>query len=319
LLFEKNLIPKSSPLIAITGATGTIGSALAREAIERGFRVRSIVRSASKALRRQSGEVFPIGMLSCSTDWSRALANADCIVHCVGLKNQVFSFRNKFYSQLHAVNFDVTVNLAEQAAAMGVRRIIFISSAAVDFPQEFVKSSLTRRNYTTSKLLAENYLRELSQRTSLEVVIIRPAAVYGVGANSYIDHLIKLVRLRVPLPLASFEHRRSILNIRNLTDFLILCLSHPHVAGNIFSLADSENLSLKEIITCIGKAIDCDVRMFPVPKSVFRTLPIPFRSLFDERRLTESALVDMSSVRSLQWKPPLSSHQGISELVASSN
>lgn len=317
MIFE-NLSSESPPLIAVTGATGNIGFAFAQAALERGFRVRSIVRTTPKRTCRQPGEVFPIGSLDFRTDWSRALADVDYVVHCVGMKNQFFSFRNKFYSQQLKVNVGVTLNLAEQATSMGVKRIVYVSSAAVDFfRQETQKSSFAHQNYARSKIIAESSLSELSRRTGLEVVIVRPAAVYGVDINSFIDLLIRLIKLRVPLPTAFLNNRRSILNIRNLTDFLILCLSHPNAAGNHFSISDCENLSLQEIANYIGKSLNYDLKMLPVPLCALDIISVMFGPLFDIRRFTECALVDMSlGQHLLGWKPVVSTQEGLSELIA---
>lgn len=87
-----------------------------------------------------------------------------------------------------AANTAATLTLAEQAAAAGVRRFVFVSTVKVNGEECDVAY---RRNdtprpvdpYAISKWEAEQGLREIAARTGMQVVIVRPPLVYGPGVR----------------------------------------------------------------------------------------------------------------------------------------
>lgn len=94
-------------------------------------------------------------------------------------------------SALRSVNVDGTLRLARQAAALGVRRFVFISSAKVNGDStapgqafRFDDIAAPKDMYGLSKHDAECGLRAIGIETGLEVVIVRRMLVYGPGVKA---------------------------------------------------------------------------------------------------------------------------------------
>ena len=92
-------------------------------------------------------------------------------------------------AEFRSVNTEGTLNLARQAATVGVRRFIFLSTIGVNgnstsHGKNFTETSasLPHDPYSVSKHEAEVGLRAISKSTGMELVIIRPTLVHGSKA-----------------------------------------------------------------------------------------------------------------------------------------
>ena len=119
--------------ILITGANGFIGQALCKRMLADGYQVRGAVRDGRQMTVLPSGvERVQIGNIGPKTDWSKALAGIDGIVH---LAARVHVMRENAADPLAAfreVNVEGTKCLAIAAANAGVKRFVYISSVKVN-------------------------------------------------------------------------------------------------------------------------------------------------------------------------------------------
>ncbi|MFX8649014.1 NAD-dependent epimerase/dehydratase family protein, partial [Acinetobacter baumannii] len=81
--------------------------------------------------------------------------------------------------------------------------------------------------YGLSKYEAEQSLLNLAQNSMMEVVIIRPALIYGPNVKANFNSMINLAAKGIPLPVGCLDNKRSMVSIYNLSDFINICLSHP--------------------------------------------------------------------------------------------
>jgi nucleoside-diphosphate-sugar epimerase len=88
---------------------------------------------------------------------------------------------------------------------LGVKRFIFLSSVGVNGAISMPNKPFTEidvpaphSEYALSKLEAEIELFEISKKTQMEVVAIRPPMVYGYSAPGNFALLIKAISSRVP-------------------------------------------------------------------------------------------------------------------------
>jgi nucleoside-diphosphate-sugar epimerase len=146
-----------------------------------------------------------------------------------------------------AVNVDGTLNLARQAAAAGVKRFVFISSVKVNgesmLPgRSFIEADTPNPQaaHGQSKHEAEQGLRQLAAETGMETVIIRPPLVYGPGVKTNFAALTRAVQRGWPLPLGAVHNQRSLVALDNLVNFIVICITHPQAANQIFLVSDGE-------------------------------------------------------------------------------
>jgi len=222
--------------ILLTGANGFVGSKLAAE-ISKDAAVNLI-----SAVRRRSlmsnKNCVEIRGLSRNTDWSAALQNKHIVIHAAARSHVMSDKRLDSQEAYREANVDGTLKLALQAAEAGVQRFIFLSSIKVNGETTDLRQSFTaeevpfpRDAYGVSKWEAEQGLHEISQKTGLEVVIIRPPLVYGAGVKGNFASMVELLASGVPLPLGAVENKRSLIALDNLVDLIITCIDHPD-AGN---------------------------------------------------------------------------------------
>ena len=300
--------------VLVTGANGFVGSALCEQLRAQGTAVRAAVRIVSS-----SGDHSPsvqsagVGEIHAGTDWSAALAG---VTHVVHLAARVHVMREKSRDPLadfRAVNTAGTVNLARQAAAAGARRFVYVSTIKVNGERTSGQSFRADDNpqpedaYALSKLEAEFALKEISQHSGLEVVIVRPPLVYGPGVKGNFLSMLRVIRQGWPLPLASCNNRRSLVGLTNLVSLLEKCVTHPAAAGQVFLAADGEDLSTPELLSRVARALGRKARLLPFPPAMLSlAASIAGRPGIYER-LCGSLQVDAGKARELLgWTPPSS-------------
>ncbi len=172
--------------ILITGATGFLGSALARRLVVAGHRVR-ILRRESSLLAALAGVEYEtaIGDLRDAVAVSRAVRGCEIVFHSAALI-QYWDHRNALQ---RAINVEGTRHVVDACLQHGVQRLIHVSSvAAVGYAPNATPIDETaaynlapfRLNYADTKHDAELLVRAGIAR-GLDAVIINPGTIYGPG------------------------------------------------------------------------------------------------------------------------------------------
>ena len=300
--------------VLVTGASGFVGKAVSNKLFNLGIRVKH-------AVREQTGQSssFVVGNISTETDWLAALANVDYVIHCAARAYIMNETESKALKAYRAVNVAGTRRLAEQAAEMGVRRLIYLSSIKVNGEQtvpgdRFATSgnALPQDAYGISKWEAEEALHEVSEKTGLEVVIIRPPLVYGPGVKGNFLSMLGWLSRGVPLPLGAIYNQRSFVGIDNLVDLIITCIDHPAATNQTFLVSDDEDLSTTELLFRLGAALGKPARLLPVPASFLKLAARLVGKQDIARRLLGNLQIDISKTREiLNWAPPVSVDEGL--------
>ena len=284
--------------IAVSGATGFIGSALVAELAARQFNVHQVLRSSVQ------------------------VAGARCVFHCAARAHIMRDESLDSLTEYRRVNVQGTLNLARQAADAGAQRFVFLSSVKVN-GETTVGTAFTANDaaapegpYGLSKWEAERGLWEIASQTGMEVVVVRPPLVYGPGVKGNFARLLDLVRSGVPLPLAAVNNRRSFVGLDNLVDLLIRCVDHPRAAGQTLLVSDGQDLSTPELLRIIASAMGRLARLFPLPLSVLRLAGRALGRLDEVDRLAGSLQIDSSATRELLgWTPPVSVEEEVRRMV----
>jgi len=298
----------------ITGATGFVGSRLARSLAEAGHDIVEVGRRASSVAATFSC----VDSISDTTDYRNALSGCDVVIHLAARVHVMHDDVEDPLAAFRAVNLHGTVNLARQAAAAGVKRFVYVSSIKVNGECTDVKPFTEADDphpqdpYGVSKWEAEQALENISHETGMEMVIVRPPLVYGPGVKANFYSLLKLVSKGLPLPLGSIHNRRSMIYVDNLVDALILCATHPAAAGQTYLLSDGEDVSTPQLVKEIAIAMKRPDRVFPFPLSIMRLAARMTGRSPAVDRLTQSLEIDNSKIRKeLGWQPPYSMQQGL--------
>lgn len=310
--------------IAITGANGFIGSALCASTREVGWLVREITRQPRKAAMGPSGaaavDSVTVGEIDATTNWEEALRGCDVVIHLAAHQQTSRGSSAQDDSAFERVNVLGTLNLATQAAAAGVKRFVFLSTVKIygepsktGGPWIETSQSNPQDPYGRTKWRAETALREAATASAMEWVVIRPPVVYGPGKQpSNMRDLARCVALGVPLPLGAIENRLSMVSILNLTNFILLCTTHPNAANQIFLISDDRDISVQDFIRKMAVCLDMSARLVPVPVRLLRSLAMLAGKTVAVDRLTGDLQVDISKAKALLgWRPPYTVEDGL--------
>lgn len=301
----------------LTGATGFIGRHIAQELTVHGIRVVMAVRAAPKnsASSHPSVRWHEVGDINSKTDWQHALQGVQSVVHCAARAHVMREHAVDALSAYREVNVAGTLRLAQQSAASGVQRFVFLSSIGVNGNQStepFTEASEPHPHdaYAVSKFEAELALLDLAAQTGMEVVIIRPPLVYGPGAPGNFGSLVRVAQRGLPLPLGAVHNKRSFVALANLVSLVLLCADparSPMAANQVFVVADAEDVSTSTLLRKLARAAGRPSRLLPVPASWLRAVA----SLLGKRAVADRLLgnlqVDATKARTLLgWRPEVS-------------
>lgn len=311
--------------LLLTGATGFLGMRLAQVlATHSHLNVTAAIRSPASLPVWRTVE---ISGLDADTDWSDTLVGQHVVIHTAArahiMKDEVVDS----LAEYRRLNVDCTLNIASQAAALGVKRFIFISSIKVNGEQTIIGKPFTAEDspapedaYGLSKFEAEEGLLKLADETGMEVVIIRPPLVYGPRVKGNFSSMIRLVEKGLPLPLGAVNNKRSLVALDNLVDLIITCINHPAAANQVFLAGDGQDLSTTELLRGVALAMGKPSRLLPVPAGLLKLAAVLLgkKSLAD--RLLGTLQVDISKTRFLLgWQPSLTVEEGLRRCFISEN
>ncbi len=192
--------------VMLTGATGFVGSWVARELCAAGHAVRALVRRTSSlanleglAIERAEGDVTDRPSVE------RALDGCDAVVHVAGVAH----FQPGEEQRMYAVNVGGVETVLGAALAAGVKRAVLTSSTAAlggsrekRIADESAPSTAEQSgiDYFVSKYRGERAALVLAER-GLPVAVLRPVVLLGPGDiyQSSATTFLALARRKMPV------------------------------------------------------------------------------------------------------------------------
>lgn len=241
----------------VTGATGFVGSAVARRLLARGERVRALARPQSDrrnleglALETVTGDLVDRGSLQ------RALHGVRHLYH-VAADYRLWAPEP---AALYRHNVEGTRNLMLAALEAGVERIVYTSSVATlglnadgtpaDEGTPVCLEDMIG-DYKRSKFLAEEVVRELAAQRGLPVVIVNPSTPIGPRdiKPTPTGRLVMDAALgRMP---AYVDTGLNVVHVDDVAEGHLLAHAHGQT-GERYVLG-GENLSLRQILALIAE------------------------------------------------------------------
>jgi len=212
-----------SRVVAVTGATGFIGSALAQRLATAGWRIRVLVRPTSSRGRLAGVAAdLVVGDLGDLDSLRRFVYQAEVVVHCAG------AVRGASQAHFDRVNVE------------GVARLVHAAAGEHPTPRFLLVSSLAAREprlsaYAASKRRGEEVLA--AGGGTIPWAILRPPAVYGPGDRELLP-LFRWMERGVAPVLGSGSARFSLLYVEDLADAVVRWLSGDTAVHRTFELDD---------------------------------------------------------------------------------
>jgi len=296
--------------VAVTGANGFVGQALCQYLDRQGITPLPLTRQAQDLGSLQSHALPALGNVEAL---SNILQGCHALVHLAARTHQASASAYADIEQFRETNVALSQTIAEAAALAGVQRFIFISSIKVygnggtrtsSVPYSHTSKTAPEDAYGLTKLEAEEALKTSCAKNGLELVIIRPPLIFSPHAKGNIAALVKAIRYKIPLPLASIRNQRDVLSLGNLCSLIALCLTHPNATNNEWLASDGAPLSTSDMIRLLATAHKLKANLFSVPLKALELLAKLTRKEDALQKLSGNLEVDSTLTREcLGWQP----------------
>ena len=245
--------------IALTGATGFIGSALVNHLEAAGWQIQALVRSTSLGKRQEEATTQWVEGDLENLDSLRSLVNGvDAVVHCAG------AVRGGSRVHFNRVNVG------------GVARLVQVATEQHQVPRFLLISSLAAREphlsaYAASKRQGEEILAKNAGK--MVWAALRPPAVYGPGDKELLPLLRWMGRGIAPV-LGSRSARFSLLYVEDLARAVLQWLDSGSSERQSFELHDGHQngYTWSDVVDTVSRLRGRSVLRIQVPVIILQLL-----------------------------------------------
>ena len=231
----------SGKTIAVTGATGFLGTYIALELLNRGATVRGVVRSPHKgAWLQEQGVTFAKADLMDPDALQEAFAGVDAIISNAAL----FTMKKATWDDFYLPNKVGTENVFNSAKKAGIQRIVQVSSVAVyhrriptNIDEATPRLSERQRgrywDYAITKSLSEQLAWDLAAEHEQELTVVRPGPIYGQQDKNMLPVIEKFFKWPLlPAPTFGFPA----VHAGDVANGIAQALETPNSIGKAYNL-----------------------------------------------------------------------------------
>jgi dihydroflavonol-4-reductase len=262
--FEEDKMEHQQNTVLVTGGTGFLAGWTIRKLLEKGYRVRTTVRSEKKIrtvqdmLSKENVDItkltFAFADLTKPEGWHEAMDGIDVVLH---IASPLGGDDQEDPALIPTAESGVK-NVIRAAIDTDVEKVVMTSSEAACYPGRKYRQPAADEtfwtdvdnkeitNYMRSKIIAEKTAWELIRRQDhTKLVTILPGAILGpymAGRRSSTDQIFEMLLKGIPSPNAVY----SVSDVRDLAELHILAMENPAADGRRF-LAHGEEMSMPEM------------------------------------------------------------------------
>lgn len=240
--------------VFVTGASGFLGSHLAKTLVQHGLAVRALVRPTSRIGHLRSLDVEWVeGSLGDAEALKRLMSGCGAVYHCAAATNGT-------WSDYLEGTVRGTERLLEASLATGVRRFVHVSSLSVYGVGQLRDGALVteetpyepypelRGGYSRSKVEAEKLVLAYGREQELPIVILRPGTVYGPRGKVFFPRIGYSVKNKVFLILGRGDHRLPLTYVENVAEAVFLAGTQENAVGQIYNIIDDDAITGREYV-----------------------------------------------------------------------
>lgn len=287
------------PLLLITGATGAVGPAVVRAALDAGYCVRTLSSRPPPAdlFAASSRLDLRVGDVTSARDVRAVCQGVDGVIHLAALLHRVnppAALDDVYYR----TNVESTRMLVAEAVAAGARRLVFFSTIAVygDTHGQVVTEETPpapQTTYARTKMLAEHDVLQARRPDHHPfATVLRMAAIYGARVKGNYRRLLDAIARRRFVHLGPGTHRRTLVHDQDAAAAALLALQHDRAPGRVFNVSDGAFHTFNEIVEAIARALDVPVPRWRMPLAPVRVVARAVETVTER----------------VGWTPPLSRH-----------
>jgi nucleoside-diphosphate-sugar epimerase len=263
---NENIKPQSGinaaevKLIAVTGASGFIGSALVQKLLQQGFKVRALTRQ--QTMQSSPSLEWFVGDLQTTLDWSGFLQGVDIVVNTAAEINNT--------ALMHAANVDGPLRMLNAASSCGVKRWVQLSSVGAYGPvthgwvSEDTPTNPQGSYEKTKTLFDEALVKKLKCHTTQQYCIVRPSNVYGPGMrNQSLNQMQCMLKKGWFAFIGAIGASANYVHIDDVVNAVVKGALHPAAANQTYIVSDWT--TLENMVLAMAQAVKANQPNLRVP------------------------------------------------------
>lgn len=267
----------------VTGATGFVGHHLIEALRARGYGVRvlALPTEDTTSLERTHVSIYR-GDVRLPETLVEPMRGADTVYHLAAIHG-LWRPKQDYY----AVNVAGTENVCQAALAVGVRRLIHVSSWSVygmalgqavneDFPLKPIPDP-----YALTKAEADKLVQRYIVQNHLPAVIVRPGTMFGPGDEVNFGRMADRLRAGKAVIIGSGRNALPFVYVTDVVDGMLLTADQEQAIGGVYNLSTDQPLTQEELWRAIAQEIGANPPGLHVPYHALHAL-----AFFAERWLT---------------------------------
>lgn len=243
--------------VLVTGGAGFIGSHVVDCLLNRGEQVR-VVDDLSAGSRQNLSEEAEFHHRSVlEPGLAELCSGCEAVVHAAAQTSVAAA--NAHPEEDAMTNVIGTIRTLFAAGRSGVRRVVYLSSAAVygnptQLPVQEEHPAAPASPYGLSKWAGEQYLRLVAGQLHLEWVVLRLANVYGPrqcpsGEAGVVARWCSALGKGEPVSLhGDGSQTRDFLFVTDVAEAVVAALGNPGAAGGTFNVGTGTETSIRELL-----------------------------------------------------------------------
>ena len=271
--------------VAVTGATGFVGSHLVRRLQARGATLSLLVRNPDR-LDQQLAQTCRVvhGDLLDRQAMEQLLQGASHVVHCAANVATWSSPHN--YQQANVEAVRVLLD-ALQARAQPLARLVHVSTLDVyGFPEQPASEAMplapVRHGYGETKRQGELLLQQRAAEQGLSYTILRPGNIVGPG-SPFVSRIGEALRSGPMLSIDGGRAHAGLLDIENLLDVMLWAARHPEAHQQVYNVRDPWDVRWADYLKDFRQASQLKGLVldlpYPVAMAAAHAASAPFRWL----------------------------------------
>jgi nucleoside-diphosphate-sugar epimerase len=240
--------------VLVTGATGLLGRHLTDLLVERGARVRALVRPGDSVSQLAHPNIeICWGDLGDRASLEAAVSGVDRVLHCAARTGPWGAQADYATANVRGLKA-----LVESALAAGVRRVVHVSSITVHgndvhgTADETAPVRVEPNPYSRSKVAGERLLGHMIREQGAPITIVRPGWMYGPHDVASFARFAAMIQRGTMVVFGPGHNRIPLVYVRDVAQGILLASDTPRAVGRSYILVNDEPVSQRDYLAAIA-------------------------------------------------------------------